>query len=40
MFISYLKSNNLWEENKETFEFGKKIKKDLSRKTLNTSIID
>ena len=40
MFINYLKSNNLWEENKETFEFGQKIKKDLSRKTLNTSIID
>ena len=40
MFISYLKSNNLWEENKETFEFGQKIKKDLSRKTLDTSIID
>ncbi|MBC8398410.1 MAG: UvrD-helicase domain-containing protein, partial [Flavobacteriales bacterium] len=28
MFINYLKSNNLWEENKETFEFGQKIKKD------------
>ena len=40
MFINYLKSFDLWEENKETFEFGKKIKKDLSRKTLDTSIID
>ena len=40
MFINYLKSNNLWEENKETFEFGQKIKKDFARKILNTSIID
>ena len=38
MFINYLKSNNLWEENKETFEFGQKIKKDLCKK--NTEYIN
>tara|TARA_B100001142_G_scaffold32399_1_gene28742 strand:- start:595 stop:1257 length:663 start_codon:yes stop_codon:yes gene_type:complete len=40
MFINYLKSIDLWRENKETFEFGQKIKKDISTKKLNTSIID
>ena len=40
MFINYLKKNNLWDENEETFEFGQKIKKELSTKKLNTFIID
>jgi ATP-dependent exoDNAse (exonuclease V) beta subunit len=40
MFINYLKKNDLWDANIETFEFGQKIKKDISTKKLNTSIID
>ena len=40
MFINYLKKNDLWNANIETFEFGQKIKKDISTKKLNTSIID
>ena len=40
MFINYLKKNNLWKENQETFEFGQKIKKDSSTKIQNTSMID
>jgi ATP-dependent exoDNAse (exonuclease V) beta subunit len=40
MFINYLRKNNLWEEDKETFEFGQKIKNDTSNKTSNSSLID
>ena len=40
MFINYLKKNDLWDANIETFEFGQKIKKDISTKKLNTSTID
>ena len=40
MFINYLKKNNLWEENKETFDFGEKIKKNISNKISNASLID
>ena len=40
MFINYLKKNNLWEENKEIFEFGQKIKNDISNKISNSSLID
>jgi ATP-dependent exoDNAse (exonuclease V) beta subunit len=40
MFINYLKKNDLWNANIETFEFGQKIKKDISTKKLNTSLID
>jgi len=40
MFINYLRKNNLWEEDKETFEFGQKIKNDSSNKTSNSSLID
>ena len=40
MFINYLRKNNLWEEDKETFEFGQKTKNDISNKISNSSIID
>jgi len=40
MFINYLKKNNLWQENKETFEFGQKTKKNLSNKISNSSLMD